>query len=151
MTSLNKKPKKRENSVTNNNKPELPQAVMQLLKKPCNIIAIVCAGNYVDFFLKDDTCVSPRLLFKDLLPWLCPAIFMQIHRCWVINMHYMVEENHDKNEWWIKLTNHQRYSVSEPFYEIFLDNLNYMTKFKRVRERFERTRHRKLFSSKFDV
>ncbi len=130
-------------------KPSPIEIVKKLLENPCLILAIVCARNYVGFVMVGEKTEKCRITFEELLKELNVNIFLQIHRCWVINKHCMVDQQHDDKGGWIKLTEGYQYSISETYIQDFRLNLPFMLKYQRSRERLAKTRPSKKAFSKY--
>jgi hypothetical protein len=128
------------NSSIHTEKPQLPPKVLELLENPRLIISMTCCHNKVIFKFHEKKTVELRCVFGDLVKCLPCNIFLQVHRSWVIKMYCMKEEWHCETCGWIKLTDNQRYNVSETYIQNFILLLSFMIKQQRIREKSEGTR-----------
>jgi hypothetical protein len=147
-----KSKQKAKGRVTKNDDDTLLQEVVQHLKKNFRIvIAIISCGNYTKIIKNKDKSDCPRLPFGKILPCLRKDYYVQIQEYKVINMLSVAEVDSATIPKWVKLTHGERYNITKDFRTNFLHVLPQILKFIRIREQREKRRHKKLFSSKFDL
>jgi len=114
--------------MTDNSKrwPELPPEVVEIIKRPKEIICIECCKHYVSFYLKDGHCYAFRLPLCQVLYWLSCQRFLRIHQCVVINMHCLNGPKQGKPDWKVRMINGNEYSISSPYREDFMRKRHYM-------------------------
>jgi hypothetical protein len=131
--------------------PELPPEVVEIVKRPKEIISIECSKHYVCFFLNSGHCSAHRIPKCKIMQWLSLRRFLRVKHCVVINMHYLNGKEQGPPRWKVKLINDKVYGISQPYRDNFMKKLGYMFGIQEQRLKKKAKADKKNLISKFDV